>query len=69
MAPRHGEGSSQGLVITGCLKGTKQPTQIGTFPILNELNYQVWATRMRLHLKGLELWDVIEADNVATKTD
>ena len=69
MAPRRGESSSQELIITGGLKGADQPTQIGTFPILNKLNYQVWASRMRLHLEGLELWDAIESENVVRKKD
>ena len=69
MAPRRGESSSQELVVTGGLKGADQPTQIGTFPILNKLNYQVWASRMRLHLEGLELWDAIESENVVRKKD
>ena len=69
MAPRRGESSSQELVVTGGLKGADQPTQIGTFPILNKLNYQVWASRMRLHLEGLELWDTIKSENVVRKKD
>ena len=55
--------------MTGGLKGAKQPTQIGTFPILEKLNYQVWASRMRLHPEGLELWDAIKINNVARKKD
>ena len=69
MAPRRGESSSQELVVTGGLKGANQPTQIRTFPILKKLNYQVWASRMRLHLEGLELWDTIESMNVIKKKD
>ena len=69
MAPRRGESSSQELVVTGGLKGADQPTQIGTVPILNKLNYQVWASWMRLHLEGLELWDAIESENVVRKKD
>lgn len=41
--------------------------QIGMFPILNKTNYQVWAIRMHLYLEGLELWDVIESENVPRK--
>ena len=40
-----------------------------TFPILNKLNYQVWASRMRLTLEVLELWDAIEFENVVRKKD
>ena len=69
MAPRRGDSSSQELVVTGGLKGADQPTQIGTFPILTKLNYQVWASRMRLHLEGLKLWDAIESENVVRKKD
>ena len=69
MAPRRRESSSQELVVTGGLKGADQPTQIGTVPILNKLNYQVWASWMRLHLEGLELWDAIESENVVRKKD
>ena len=69
MAPQRGESSSQELVVAGGLKGADQPTQIGNFPILNKLNYQVWASRMRLHLEGLELWDAIESENVVMKKD
>ena len=69
MAPRRGESSSQELFILRGLKGAYQPTQIRTFPILNKLNYQVWASRMRLHLEGLELWDAIKSENVVRKTD
>ena len=67
--PRRGESSSQELAVTVRLKSADQPTQIETFPILNKLNYQVWASRMRLHLQGLELWDAIESENVARKKD
>ncbi|CAA7406206.1 unnamed protein product [Spirodela intermedia] len=42
---------------------------IGTFLILTRSNYQVWATRMRLHLEGLELWDVAEIENAPRKKD
>ncbi|CAA6669257.1 unnamed protein product [Spirodela intermedia] len=42
---------------------------IGTFLILTRSNYQVWATRMRLHLEGLELWDVVEIENAPRKKD
>ena len=69
MAPRQGESSSQEFVVTGGFKGADQPTQIGTFPILNKLNYQVWASRMHLHLEGLDLWDAIKSENVARKKD
>ena len=51
------------------LKGADQPTQIRTFPILNKLNYQVWASQMRQHLEVLELWDAIESKNVVRKKD
>ena len=50
-------------------KGLHEPTQIGMFPILNKSNYQVWAMRMRLHLEGLELWDVIESETAPRKKD
>ena len=53
----------------GGLNGAAQPTQIRTFPILNKLNYQLWASRMHLHLEGLELWDAIESENVVRKKD
>ena len=69
MVPRRGESSSQELVVTGGLKGADQLTKIGSFPILNKLNYQVWASWMRLHLEGLELWDAIESENVVRKKD
>ena len=39
--------------MSGGLKGDEQPTQIRTFPILNKLNYQVWASHMHLYLEGL----------------
>ena len=69
MAPRRGESSCQELIVTGGLKVAYQPTQIGTLPILNKLNYQVWASWMHLHLEGLELWDAIESENVVRKKD
>ena len=53
----------------GGLKRADQLTQIRTFPILKKLNYQVWASQMRLHLEGLELWDAIESENVVRKKD
>ena len=55
--------------MTAAPKGLHEPTQIGMFPILNKTNYQVWAIRMRVHLEGLELWDVIESNNVPRKKD
>ena len=69
MAPRQGESSSQEIIFTGGLKGADQPTQIGSFPILNKLNYQVWASWMCLHLEGLDPWDAIESENVVRKKD
>ena len=55
--------------MTGGFKGTDQPTQIGTVLILKKLNYQLWESHMRLHLEGLELWDVIKSKNVIRKKD
>ena len=55
--------------MTAAPKGLHEPTQIGTFPILKKSNYQVWAMRMRLHLEGLELWDVIKSETAPRKKD
>ena len=57
------------LVVTRGIKGIDQPNRIGTFPILNQLNNKVWSSRMRLHLKGLELWNIIESKNPINKKD
>lgn len=37
--------------------------------VFTKVNYQVWVSRMGLHLKGLELWDVIEVENTPKKKD
>ncbi|CAA7405070.1 unnamed protein product [Spirodela intermedia] len=41
MALQKGESSSQDLVMSGGLKGAEPPAQIGAFPILTTLNYQL----------------------------
>ena len=41
----------------------------GFFLILTKTNYKVWATRMKLHLQGLDLWGVVEADNAPMQKD
>ena len=51
--------------MTAAPKGLHEPT----FPILNKSNYQVWAMQMRLHLEGLEMWDVIESETAPRKKD
>ena len=55
--------------MTRGLKGVEQKTLIKTFAILNKLSYQVWVSHLRSRLEGLELWDVIELDNIARKKD
>ena len=55
--------------MTAAPKGLHEPTQIDMFPILNKSNYQVWAMQIRLHLEGLELWDVIESETAPKKKD
>ena len=55
--------------MTAAPKELHEPTQIATFPSLNKTNYQVWAMRMRWHLEGFELWDVIESETTLRKKD
>ncbi|CAA6674326.1 unnamed protein product [Spirodela intermedia] len=46
-----------------------EPSQVGTFLVLNQKNYQVWASRMCLHLDGLKLWQIVEAKIAPRKKD
>ncbi|CAA7401824.1 unnamed protein product [Spirodela intermedia] len=67
--PKCGVISTQDFVVIRILKGMGEPSLVGTFPVLNRNNYQVWASRMHLHLDGLELWEIVKAENAPRKKD
>lgn len=62
------EGESS-LAASGVMKGLGDANYLGTFPILNKTNYQLWAMRMQLHLEAHSMWDTVESDTVSKKKD